>query len=70
MKVIFLRPESINAPVCIISNNLKVYINAITFMTQNIFNNALLGFNFDLHFEELVTGTQPKQLIRIQTATF
>jgi len=70
MKVIFLRTESINAPICIISNNLEVYINAIIFMTQKIFGNALLGFNFDLHFEKLVTGTQSKQLIRIQTATF
>ena len=70
MKVIFLRPKSINAPICIISNNLEVYVNVITFMTQTIFSSTLLGFNFDLHFEELVTGTQTKQLIRIQTATF
>jgi hypothetical protein len=65
MKVIFLRPASIKAPICIISNNLKIYMHAITFMTQKIFSNALLGLNTDLHFEELVTVTQTKQLIRI-----
>ena len=44
MNIIFLRLESINATLCITTNNLKVYINAITFMTQKIFRNALLGF--------------------------
>jgi len=67
--ILHVSRKRVNAPICIISNNLKVYINAITFMTQKIFSNALQGFNFDLHFEEHVTGTQSKQLIRIQTAT-